>query len=906
MTLFLNSLPFIRNAAFFLLILFPAASLSATSYYGKNIAAVEFQTSSSIPTDNLPGIVFVKKGDAYSTANLRKSIRYLYLTGLFSQVTAYGRERDDGVALTFHLKPQQWVYEIKIKGNKAVPDDEIRPLLPLKRGGEFSPEVLKEAEEKVKDIYEKRGYFNVDVSTGIETEGHAVLVRITVSERHFCRVSEIRFEGEPLLGRKKLLRVMESKEGKPLSRIALEKDSKKLIKRYHEENYLEAELSEPVISFGPERESAVVAFTVKTGPKYRITFVNNRHFSNKKLLKIVRPEAVVVAPSSISERWRRLITRAYTSEGFPFAKVTAEEEQSKGEKIITFRINEGKRFHTGEIGILGNKMFSRKKLLSLMESAKGFFSKPYSEDRLKEDIGRLRRFYEIKGYSAAKINYETIFPESDDKANILITISEGPKRIIETIEFKGNSTFVKKDLLQMANLQEGTPFNSSAPEEAKATLLKAYSSRGYLYVKITAETLLSTDGEKAEIIFSIEEGPEVRTGKIILKGNRKTKDRIITRELTLKSGQIYDTEKALQDRHRLNRMGLFRGVDYSQIDPDKKEGVKDILIKVNERKPGSVAVGLGYATDVKLRGFVDVSYKNIGGTARTVRLRGEASEIDRKILLGYREPWLLGFRVDGRINLLYQLHEADSYDIRKEGIVFGLDRKLSDYSRLSLQYNLEKNRYSNVQPGAGQTAGDNRLASIGPLLIRDSRDDPFNPGRGSVNIVRYEIADDAIASDEEFRKATLQSGWYYRIFPRLTGALSLRLGNIDLVGDSVEVPIDKRFFLGGRTTVRGYREDSIGPKTALGTAIGGEKMVNLNVEARIRIIGNFGGLLFYDAGNVWLESEHVKLSELRKSVGLGLSYLTPIGPLSLEYGSKLERKPGESSGEWYFTIGNIF
>ncbi|MBE9504972.1 MAG: BamA/TamA family outer membrane protein, partial [Proteobacteria bacterium] len=345
---------------------------------------------------------------------------------------------------------------------------------------------------------------------------------------------------------------------------------------------------------------------------------------------------------------------------------------------------------------------------------------------------------------------------------------------------------------------------------------------------------------------------------------------------------------------------------YKQINKEKKEKTKDMHLEVTEKKAGAFEIGLGYATDIGARAFSELSYVNLWGTARSIKLRGEVNDLEKKVLLGYMEPWLLGKQMDGRINLLHQSTDKDSYDLKKDGLILGIDKQLSDFLEVSLQYEIDKNTYSNVQPGTTQAEGESTIASLGPLLIRDSRDDPFNPVKGSVNLLRYELAKEAFASDEEFQKMTAQSSWYKAITENSVGAVSLRGGYIDLLGSTTSIPIDKRFFLGGRTTVRGFRQDSIGPKNALGGAIGGEKMLNFNAEIRMRLIGNLGGLLFYDAGNVWASDETARLSDMRTAAGVGLRYLTPVGPLSLEYGHKLDRKKDESAGEWYFTIGNIF
>ena len=200
------------------------------------------------------------------------------------------------------------------------------------------------------------------------------------------------------------------------------------------------------------------------------------------------------------------------------------------------------------------------------------------------------------------------------------------------------------------------------------------------------------------------------------------------------------------------------------------------------------------------------------------------------------------------------------------------------------------------------------IGTISPIIIRDSRDNPFNPRTGSVNSFKLDYsAGMATASEIEFFRYIFQSSWYIPVSKSIVWGLSARGGWAEAYGETKELPISKRFFLGGRTTVRGFELDSIGPKGSDGSPTGGDAYLNLNTELRFPIYRSFGGLVFVDAGNVWLKSaESVNVTDLRSSAGIGLRYLTPIGPLSLDAGWKLDRESGESAWEWHFTIGNVF
>ena len=258
-----------------------------------------------------------------------------------------------------------------------------------------------------------------------------------------------------------------------------------------------------------------------------------------------------------------------------------------------------------------------------------------------------------------------------------------------------------------------------------------------------------------------------------------------------------------------------------------------------------------------------------------------------------------------------QVAKRESYSLEKYAAITGLDKDLTESIKVSLQYEYEISRLFDVDEGAkiaSEDEGTLDIGTISPIIIRDSRDNPFNPRTGSVNSIKVDFsAGMATGSEVEFVRYIMQSSWYIPLSKSVVWGFSARVGWADAYGKTEEIPISKRFFLGGRTTVRGFELDSIGPKGDDGSPKGGDLYLNLNTELRFPIYRKMGGLLFVDAGNVWLKSEgNVNIADLRSSAGIGFRYLTPIGPLSLDAGWKLDREKGESDWEWHFTIGNVF
>jgi outer membrane protein insertion porin family len=329
---------------------------------------------------------------------------------------------------------------------------------------------------------------------------------------------------------------------------------------------------------------------------------------------------------------------------------------------------------------------------------------------------------------------------------------------------------------------------------------------------------------------------------------------------------------------------------------------------------------LGYGTLDRLRGFVEISHRDLWGTARFASLRFEASNILERSAFTFKEPWFLGYRyLESKFILAWSNYKRINeqtreiyYQTRKTMASYGVERS-KDSLKISLTYQLENVNNYNVLDAAQlstskEESGKIIISSLNPAIILDKRNDPFNPTQGSLHGVNVKEALKELGSEADFTKTTVQSTWYLPASEYMVFALSGRAGMARPHHDTMEIPINERFYLGGSTTVRGYIQDSVGPYNldAFGNRIptGGNSMVQFNGEIRLNASGS-GFVLFSDAGNVWVEQK-IHLNDLRASYGVGFRYHTPVGPLRIDYGQKIHRQSGESPGELHFSIGQAF
>jgi outer membrane protein insertion porin family len=437
-----------------------------------------------------------------------------------------------------------------------------------------------------------------------------------------------------------------------------------------------------------------------------------------------------------------------------------------------------------------------------------------------------------------------------------------------------------------------------------------YRNSGYLDVKITARLLFDEGKDTTVAQFDIEEGPRYRRGKVVVQGNLLTDPVVVLREVGIPEGAPAGEKDLLKFQQSVYGTGLYKSVRIQKV-KRTSEGILDLVVEVEETLFFEIEFGPGYGTDTGVRGFVGAKNRNLDGRGRSFSTRLSASQKEQKYIGDLREPWILGnrWKWEGGLTAYYQEAVRKSFSLRKASVIPSITQTFFERSSLSFQYELSRDHVFDVAPGAilsREDQGSANIAAARVLFVLDLRDDPFNPRRGSVNSGSAELASYYFGSEVDYYKLAGQSSWYFPLFRKSTFVASGRGGYIRPLRDTVEVPIQKRFFLGGRTTVRGFEEESLGPRAADGTPTGGNYMLNLNAELRLPLQYGFNLALFVDAGSVWLRGTQDAGFDLRESTGLGLRYVTPVGPIALDYGWKLDRREGESASEWHFTIGAVF
>ncbi len=414
-----------------------------------------------------------------------------------------------------------------------------------------------------------------------------------------------------------------------------------------------------------------------------------------------------------------------------------------------------------------------------------------------------------------------------------------------------------------------------------------------------------------DIAYAINKGKLVYFEKIIITGNTKTRDKVIRRELKVHEQELFSGKDLKQGTRNLYRLDYFEDIKVNTSKGSSDDKI-NLHIDVKEKPTGMFSFGGGYSSVDRLFAMGSISQRNLFGRGQTLMLKVMTGNRSTTYNISFTEPWLFDIPLSAGFDLYDLNMDYDTYEKESIGGRLRFGYRITDYTRTSLYYGYEDAEIRNVEEDAARVIrdmeGEFRSSSVTGIISRDSRDRIFNPTEGSDNSLSIEWAGGPFGGDAAFTKYVADSGWYFPLFWGTVGVLHGKIGFATENGGG-KLPVYERFFLGGMNSVRGFDWREVGPKDPkTGDEIGGNKMIQFNAEFLFPLIKDAGlmGLLFYDAGQAYDNGESIALGEVRESVGYGIRWYSPLGPIRLEYGYILDREPGERKGRWEFSIGTAF
>ena len=625
------------------------------------------------------------------------------------------------------------------------------------------------------------------------------------------------------------------------------------------------------------------------------------------------------------------IKKMYEKIGYSHAEVDYKVDinAATNKAQVNFSAAEGTREKIKNIFVEGNLTFPDSRILKLMKTKRAWFFNPgtFKDDVFKEDIERIKAFYQKNGYSDVAVDYEVTPYPAQAALYIAIKIQEGKKYFVGNVAVKGNKDITEKEVL--GQLKVCTPdkvFSNEALKSDVANIQSLYFDRGYIFVQVQESTSVNPDTGRVDIVYTIAENEVAFVDKIKIRGNVKTKDIVIRRELRIKPGDKFDGEKLRRSKERLQNLGFFDEINYDTeetAEPDKR----DLVVEVKEAKTGAFSFGGGYSTVDQFIGFVEVEQKNFDwknfpyftGAGQDIKLRAGIGTLRSGFDLSFTEPWLFDYPVSFGFDAYKQTHERDEdvgygYDEDVTGGDLRLGKELSEYVRGDITYRYDVIDISNITDSASadfkKEAGTNAISSLQLGLSFDDRDNVFDPLKGNLLNGTGEVAGGPLGGDKDYLKFFGRASHYFPLPRNSTLEVRARVGLADSYGNSDSIPIYGRFFAGGTYTVRGYEERSIGPVDPVSKdPLGGNAMLIGNIEYTYPLTDFFKVAAFYDTGNVWADMSDFAKGGYKSGFGIGVRIKTPIGPVMLDYGIPLNKTSGEEekgSGKFHFSMSHGF
>jgi len=617
------------------------------------------------------------------------------------------------------------------------------------------------------------------------------------------------------------------------------------------------------------------------------------------------------------------IKQIYRNKGYHFTEVrTVVHKLDNNQVDVEYVVDEGKKIIIGKVIFRGNKAFSGKTLQGQIETKAAKWTNIISgggglkKDALKADVLRLESFYHDNGYIKVKVKDPVVEIDKEKrKIYISFSINENSQYHVGDIKIKGDEVYSEKELLENITLKKGDVFNRSVFRKNIFKITDLYSQKGYAFVNIKPRVIPNDSTRTVNVNVISRKGRKVYIGKIIITGNDKTRDRVIRRQFLLQEGELFDSDKLRISRQRINSLAFFESVEIEQKSR-QEEDLIDIELKVIERQTGQFSFSVGYSSveTVVLQG--QLRWTNLMGRGQNLALTVNTSSRRNDYSISFTEPALFDRRFSGGVDVFNREFQYDAFKSRRGGGSLRVGRGLGKYTWGRLGYKYENNEVIIFKKeSAGfflrRQEGKRTSGSFFPSITYDDRDDPFNPSKGKKIYGYAQLS--GFGGNEKFYKLIAEYTQYKSLFLDFVGMFHTKIARADGY-DGRELPVFENFFMGGPRSVRGFTYRDIGPLDENGEAIGGEALLQFNLELQYSFTKFFRGFLFYDRGNVYSKNDKgnnttdkfYDLGEMRHSWGLGIHFFSPMGPISIAYGFKLDKRENETPSEFHFTIGGAF
>jgi len=681
-----------------------------------------------------------------------------------------------------------------------------------------------------------------------------------------------------------------------------------------------------------EIEATVVVVIVEERPIIAsVDFVGLKEFEKDALAKSLREVGIgegLPFDKALADRAEQELKRQYLTRSLYGAEVVTTVTPTERNRVnVTFTVTEGETAHISELRIVGNQAFSESTLRGLFDLGTSgwlsFYTKNdrYSRVKLNADLETLKAYYLNRGYLefAIESTQVTISPDKQD-ITITVNIREGQPYVVTAVGLEGNYLGREDEFKSLVAIRPGEFYRAETVAATTKNFLDLYGAFGYAFARVEPRTEI--DRAKGQVVITLQADPQRRVyvRRVIVAGNYKTRDEVVRREFRQFEASWYDARKIKLSRDRVDRLGYFSEVAIETNEVPGAQDQVDLTINVKEKQTGNISLGIGYSSATKLAFNAAVKQDNVLGSGNYLGLELNTSSSNRVVVLSTVDPYFTLDGISRAFDLFYRTttpfnSQGEYYQIVTGGTSVRFGVPYSDFDTVYYGLGYEQTTLNgnilgmplNYQIYVEEFGRDSNSVPLTLGWSRDQRDSAITPNSGSLKRVTGEWS---VAGDLRYLRLNLQYQQYFPITRQITYGFNTEFGyGVGMNGQPY--PVFKNFYGGGLGSVRGFEQGSLGPIDVTGAFIGGTRKFNLNNELYLPVpgMGNDRSLRafgYLDAGNVWGVNQPLTFDSLRASAGVGMSWISPVGPLKLSYGVPIRKLPGDRIQKLQFQIGTAF
>jgi len=952
----------------------PAAAQSAAAKYaGRPIEEMRLLIEGAPDAEpGLLDLIEVRTGEALSMADVRESIEHLYSLGRFQDIQVEAADAPGGgVLVTFDLIPLHNVERILFKGTLGLSEGLLRSTVVERYGASPSTGRVDAAARTLRQLYADQGYLRAHVEAVPEVlhDPDRTLLTFIVDSGPRATLGRVDVEGDPRVSREEFLRRLEASSGALYIRPRIQERLDEYLQRLKQRQFYGAEGSLRAVE-SEDGRTVDLTISIDPGPPVTVRFEGDS-IPADRLRELAPLEREGSVDEDLLEDSEGRIESYLRLQGYWKADVSVRREETDAALTIVFTTTRGPQYRVaGPAELSGMQAIPAAELAPLVPIKTGEL---FVESQLTAGVAAILNLYRSRGFASVDVKSavnETDPPgPGEGLVRPAIVIAEGARTFVGEIVIAGNVAVPTNELRPLVQLASGDPYYEPRVVQARDALALEYLNRGFAAATVTPLPRRTEDSSRVDLLFTIEEGPQTIVDHILIVGNTNTDPDVILRELQFRPGQPLGLQDQFESRRRLSALGLFRRVRITEL-THGSGNEHDVLVTVEEAPATTVGYGGGLEAKQRLRstgpegqpeehlefaprGFFDIGRRNLFGANRSVSLYTRVSLRpkdapdnpeedgtgmafgDYRVVATYRQPRWFGPN-DMTLTGVVEQGERTTFNFARRGVNLDAVRRLTPALRVSARYSFSSTRtFDERLSDEDQATIDRlfprvRLSGFSGAIARDTRDDLLEPTRGMFLSGEASVAARALGGQVGFMKTYVQA-FAFRQVPgsqRVIFATRAAVGLADgferevpaAAGDVADPPVSiedlpasERFFAGGDSTIRGYSLDTVGAPGTVGLngyPTGGNAVLLLNGELRFPVWREVGAVVFVDGGNVFRRVTEFDIGELRGSVGFGLRYRSPVGPIRVDLGFKMDRREIrgrlEDRTALHFSLGQAF